>query len=52
MQAKVICLEADFSKVELNKHVVDGHIEVIPDDEEEEELGDTKSEPTNLAAKP
>ena len=46
-QSQVICLEANFSEVRLDKHVVDGRIEVIPDDDDEGGLG---SEPTNPAA--
>ena len=29
-QCQVICLEADFGEVGLDKHVVDGRIEVAP----------------------
>ena len=37
-QCQVICLEVDFSKVGLDKHVVDGHIKVVLDDKGEENI--------------
>ena len=49
-QCRVICSEADFSEVRLDKHVVSGCIEVAPDDDEEGDLESPESERTNLAA--
>ena len=39
-QAKVICSEADFSEVGLNKHVVDERIEVVLDEDRGKGNGD------------
>ena len=51
-QAQVICPEADFSTVSLDKHVVNGHIEDVPKYEEEEESGDAESDRTQCEAEP
>ena len=49
-QCQVICPEADFGEVGLDKHVVDGRIEVSPISEDD---GDNPGdEPTTLAADP
>ena len=44
-QCQVICLETDFGEVSLDKHVVDGHIEVAP----LEEGGNDREPSTPLA---
>ena len=49
MQCQVICPEADFREVKLNKHIVNRNIEVTPDDKGGD-LEDPKFEPSNLAA--
>ena len=46
VQAKAICPKANFSEVGLDKHVIDGHIEVIPDDEDEENGDQESSRPS------
>ena len=50
-QCRVICLDADFSKVGLDKIVVDGHIEVALD-EGDEGVGVPESEHVNPASDP
>ena len=47
VQCQVICLDADFGKVGLDKHVVNGRIEVVLDDEEEGNVEDPRAEQTN-----
>lgn len=49
-QAQVICLGVDFSEVGLDKHVMDGRIMDIPEEEDgeanpESDLADTKADP-------
>ena len=46
----MICPRADFDKVSLDKHVVDGHIEIVPLSEDKED--NSGNEPITPAADP
>lgn len=49
-QCQVICLKADFGELGLDKHVVDGWVEVTPIGEEEGDCEDPVSESANPTA--
>ena len=51
-QCQVICPDADFSEISLDKHVVDGRIEVTPINEEGGSDENPEAELTTLAADP
>ena len=50
VQCSVIYPKADFSQVRLYCHVVDGHIEDVPEDEDDE--ANPESDLSNLEAAP
>ena len=50
-QCLVICPDADFRKVRKDKIIIDGHIEIAPDDDDEG-VGDPKSDHVKLATDP
>ena len=50
-QCQVICLDADFSKVGLDKIVINGHIEIALDDDDDG-LAYPESDPTDPATNP
>ena len=51
-QCQVICPEADFGEVGLDKHVVDEHIEVAPINEDDGHSHNPRDEPTTPIADP